>query len=112
MPYWWPATCQPPTQQIRITSTTSPPVKLLQWPSPREQHFDQPQQAPADQQEGPVLRHQVEDRRFGVQVLPQKQPADQQQQSGPVSERRLIQCLPTILQDPYRDPALWFQTRP
>ena len=49
-----------------------------------DQPFDQPQQAPGDQHERPILRQQVEHRSLGVQVPPQEECADakQQQWSG------------------------------
>src|SRR6185369_17918466 len=46
-------------------------------------HFDQADEAPANQQEGPVARHYVKDRRLGVHVVPEEQGADDQQEEWP-----------------------------
>ena len=50
---------------------------------PPDGDFDQPEQAPPDQQEGPVTRHQVEDRGFRMHIVPQEQAADDQEQQRP-----------------------------
>jgi hypothetical protein len=48
-----------------------------------EQDLDQPQEAPADQQKWPVQRDRLENRRFGMQIPPQEQGADDQEYDRP-----------------------------
>ena len=80
-----------------------------------DEHFDKANQAPGNQQEGPILGDQIEYGRFGVQIPPQKQSAHQQQQQG-AGQRMASHAVPPPGGLPPASAggaaARWFRSRP